>query len=117
MPKPTFSLEVKPFEAKKLIAYQDGSVVSREILATQNTTITLFAFAQGQGLSEHTTPFNALMQILDGEAHITIGRDEYMVKAGEIIIAPANTPHALKASKAFKMMLTMARDPKPPSTE
>lgn len=110
MSKLTLSLEVKPFEAEKLITYQDGSVVSREILATPHTTITLFAFAQGQGLSEHTTPFNALMQVLDGEAHITIGRVEHLVKTGEIIIAPANTPHALKANKAFKMMLIMARD-------
>lgn len=117
MTKPTLRLEVKPFESKKMIAYQDGSVVSREILATPHITITLFAFAQGQGLSEHTTPFNALMQILDGEAYITIGRDEHLVKTGEIIIAPANTPHALKANKAFKMMLTMARDLEPVSPE
>lgn len=112
MSHPTARLQAMSYEVKKLIAYQEGSIVSREILATEYTTITLFAFAQGQGLSEHTTPFTALMQILDGEAIITIGGDEHVVKAGEIILAPANTPHALKASRAFIMMLTMARDPK-----
>jgi quercetin dioxygenase-like cupin family protein len=91
------------------VEYQSGSVVSREVLRKDTGTVTLFAFAQDQGLSEHTAPFDALVCILDGEAKITISGNPVAVKAGEMIIMPANEPHALQAVKQFKMMLVMIR--------
>lgn len=92
-----------------LIAYQEGSVVSRTILAKDTGTVTLFAFAQGQGLSEHTAPFDALVYILDGESEITISGKPVQTKAGEMVIMPANKPHSLKATKKFKMLLVMIK--------
>jgi quercetin dioxygenase-like cupin family protein len=92
-----------------LIAYQDGSVVSREILSQKTGSVTLFAFDKGQGLSEHTAPFDALVSVLDGEAEITIAGEPFNVKAGEMIVMPAHRPHALKAVHKFKMMLVMIR--------
>ena len=92
-----------------LVEYQEGSVVSRTLIDKKTGTVTLFAFAEGQGLSEHTAPFDALVYILDGEAQITISGKPFHVKQGEIIIMPANEPHALKAFKNFKMMLVMIR--------
>jgi quercetin dioxygenase-like cupin family protein len=84
-------------------------VVSREIVRKDTGTVTLFAFDQGQGLSEHTAPFDALVYILDGEAKITISGNPVQVKAGELIIMPANEPHALQAVQKFKMLLVMIR--------
>ena len=92
-----------------LVDYQDGSVVSRTIIDQKTGTLTLFAFAKGQGLSEHTAPFDALVYILDGEAEITISGKALHVKEGEMVIMPANEPHALTAIKNFKMMLVMIR--------
>lgn len=92
-----------------LVDYQDGAVVSREIINKKTGTVTLFAFAAGQGLSEHTAPFDALVQLLDGEADITISGKTLRLKEGEIVIMPANQPHALKAVSRFKMILTMIR--------
>ncbi|MBM3148845.1 MAG: cupin domain-containing protein [Chloroflexi bacterium] len=92
-----------------LVGYQDGSVVSREIVSKPTGTVTLFAFDAGQGLSEHTAPFDALVYVFDGEAEITIAGKPFHVKEGEAIIMPANQPHALKATRKFKMMLTMVR--------
>jgi quercetin dioxygenase-like cupin family protein len=92
-----------------LIDYQKDSVVSRMLLNKQSGTVTLFAFDQKQGLSEHTAPFDALVQILDGEAMITISGKSILVKQGEMIIMPASEPHALEAVTKFKMMLTMIR--------
>jgi quercetin dioxygenase-like cupin family protein len=92
-----------------LVAYQDGAVVSRVILKKGTGNVTVFAFDQGQGLSEHTTPFDALVQVLDGRAEITVGGTPYDVKAGGMILMPANVPHALKAVERFKMALTMIR--------
>ncbi len=92
-----------------LIAYQEGSVVSRTILAKDTGTVTLFAFAQGQGLSEHTAPFDALVYLLDGESEITISGKPAQTKAGEMVIMPANKPHSLKATKKFKMLLVMIK--------
>ena len=89
------------------IQYQTGSVVSKEIVRKDTGTVTLFAFDQGQGLSEHTAPFDALVYILDGEAKITISGNPVQVKAGELIIMPANEPHALQAVQKFKMLLVM----------
>jgi quercetin dioxygenase-like cupin family protein len=92
-----------------LVDYQKGSVVSRTILEKETGTVTLFAFDQGQGLSEHTAPYDALVYILDGEADITISGRTHQLSVGEMIIMPANEPHALKAVKRFKMELTMIR--------
>jgi quercetin dioxygenase-like cupin family protein len=97
-------------ELKKLVEYQEGSVVSRTIINKKTGTITLFAFDKGQGLSEHTAPFDALVYILDGEAEIVISRKPYRLREGEMIIMPANHPHSLKAVERFKMLLTMIRD-------
>jgi quercetin dioxygenase-like cupin family protein len=91
------------------IGYQEGAVVSKTLIDKKTGTVTLFAFAQGQGLSEHTAPFDALVQILDGEVEIRISGKSFHLSPGEIILMPANEPHALKAIKPFKMMLTMIR--------
>jgi quercetin dioxygenase-like cupin family protein len=91
------------------IQYQDGSVVSREIIKKKTGTVTLFAFDEGQGLSEHTTPFDAAVYVLDGEAEIAIDGEPNRVGRGEMIIMPAHRPHALKANERFKMLLMMIR--------
>ncbi|WML66785.1 MAG: hypothetical protein METHP_00244 [Methanoregula sp. SKADARSKE-2] len=95
---------------KELIAYQEGSVVSRMIVSKKTGTITLFAFDAGEGLSEHTAPFDAIAAILDGEAEITIEEQEFHLTTGQMIIMPANKPHALKARTRFKMLLTMIHE-------
>ena len=92
-----------------LIDYQEGSVVSRTIVDKKTGTVTLFAFDEGQGLSEHTVPFDALVYLLDGEAEIVISGKALRLKEGEMVIMPADQPHALKAVKKFKMILTMIR--------
>ncbi len=93
----------------ELVDYQDGSVVSRTIIDKETGTCTLFAFDDGQGLSEHTAPFDALVYLLDGEAEVTISGDSHHLKEGDMIIMPADKPHALKALKRFKMMLVMIK--------
>lgn len=93
----------------ELVAYQDGSVVSRTLIDKKIGTLTAFAFDEGQGLSEHTAPYDAVVQILDGTAAITIDGVEHRVESGEMIIMPANHPHALKATTRFKMLLVMIR--------
>ena len=98
-----------PFNLEQDVAYADGSVVSKTLLKKETGNITLFAFAAGQGLSEHTAPFDAVVMILDGEAELTIGSDTHTVPAGEMLIMPANVPHALHAQKPFKMLLVMIR--------
>jgi len=92
-----------------LVDYQDGSVVSREVISGKTGTVTVFAFDEGQGLSEHTAPYDALVYILDGEAEVTISAKGLHVKEGDMVIMPANEPHALKAMKRFKMALFMVR--------
>ncbi len=92
-----------------LVNYQDGSVVSREIVKKPTGSVTLFAFDEGQGLSEHTAPFDALVQVLEGEAEITIAGKPHHVQGGEMILMPAHQPHALKALKRYKMILTLIR--------
>jgi quercetin dioxygenase-like cupin family protein len=114
MPQNKSSAKVKfePAQATlvaTLVDYQIGSIVSREILKGTTGKVTLFAFDEGEGLSEHTSPFNALVQIVEGEAEITISSQPHHVKAGELILMPAQQPHALKALKRFKMILTMIR--------
>lgn len=91
------------------VAYQKGSVVSKEIIRKGAGTVTIFAFDKGQGLSEHTAPFDALVHILDGEASIFIEGGLHRVRKGELITMPANKPHALKADRRFKMMLIMIK--------
>ena len=91
------------------IQYQTGTVVSRTIIAKPAGTVTLFAFDRGQGLSEHTAPYDALVYLLDGQAEIKISGQKHKLSAGEMIIMPANQPHALKANKKFKMLLIMIK--------
>ena len=92
-----------------LIDYQTGSVVSRTLIDKKTGTVTLFAFDGGQGLSEHTAPFDAFVHIIDGTAEITISGKSITVKGGELVIMPANEPHALRAREKFKMILIMIR--------
>ena len=92
-----------------LVSYQQGSVVSRTIIDKQAGTVTLFAFAKGQGLSEHIAPFDALAHVLEGEAEIVISGKPVHVQGGHMVIMPANQPHALRAITDFKMILTMIR--------
>lgn len=92
-----------------MVDYQKETVVSKTIIEKKTGTVTLFAFDQGQGLSEHTAPFDALVQVLDGEVEIKISGNPFHLKQGEMIIMPANKPHALKAVRQFKMLLTMIK--------
>jgi quercetin dioxygenase-like cupin family protein len=92
-----------------LVEYQAGSVVSREVVKKPTGTVTVFAFDAGQGLSEHTAPFDALVYLLDGEAEIRIAGTPIAARHGDMVIMPANKPHALKAVKRFKMLLVMIR--------
>ena len=96
-------------KAAALVDYHVGSVVSRTIIDQKTGTVTLFAFDKGQGLSEHTAPFDALVHLLDGEAEIVISGKALRLKEGEMVIMPANQPHALRAVEKFKMILTMIR--------
>ena len=102
-------LKSKVLELTQLLDYQEGSVVSREVLSLKTGTLTIFAFDQGQGLSEHTAPFDATVYCLDGEVEVTISEKPYRLQTGEMIIMPANEPHALKAVTQFKMLLIMIR--------
>jgi len=95
---------------KDLVAYQKESVVSKTLIKQEKGTITIFAFDKGQGLSEHTAPFDALVQVIDGKADVLIDGESNIVQIGEMIIMPANKPHALKAIEKFKMMLVMIRE-------
>ena len=92
-----------------LVAYQDGSVVSKTLIDKKIGTVTLFSFGAGQGLSEHTAPYDAFVQVVDGEAEVVINGEAQTVVAGQMIIMPANIPHELKAVKPFKMLLVMIR--------
>ncbi len=103
------NLAAQVLRAGDLVNYQAGAVVSRTIVNQKTGTVTLFAFDAGEALSEHTAPYDALAQALDGEAEITIAGQPFHLNAGEMIIMPANQPHAVKALKNFKMMLTMIR--------
>lgn len=114
MPQEKVSTEIKfaPAQAVNLaglVDYQSGAIVSREIVKGAGGRVTLFAFDEGEALSEHTSPFNALVQIVEGEAEITISGLPHRVTAGEGILMPAQQPHALAAVKRFKMILTMIR--------
>lgn len=103
----------KASQVADLISYQEGSVVSRTIAKTSGGTLTLFAFDVGQALSEHTAPFDAIVQVLDGATELVIGGDKVSAHTGQIVLMPANIPHAVFASTRFKMLLTMLRDTVP----
>jgi len=98
-----------PAVLSDLVAYQEGSVVSKTLINKQTGTVTLFAFDKGQGLSEHTAPFDAMVYVLDGAADISIAGNPLRVGTGEMVIMPATIPHAVNAVERFKMMLTMIR--------
>ena len=100
----------KVVNVSKMVDYQDGSVVSRTVIDKDTGTVTFFAFDKGEGLSEHTAPYDALVQIIDGEALIEISGESYNVQKGQTILMPADEPHALQAEKRFKMMLVMIKD-------
>ncbi|MEE8437564.1 MAG: cupin domain-containing protein [Candidatus Neomarinimicrobiota bacterium] len=100
----------KPGNVNKLISYQDTAVVSKTVLKKSQGSVTLFAFAKGEGLSDHSTPFDALVFVTDGTAEITIAGKVNSVSAGEMIIMPAHKPHALTAVIPFKMMLVMIKE-------
>lgn len=103
-------LKGKVLSLKDLVAYQEGTIASRMIINKKAGNITLFAFDKGEGLSEHTAPFDAVLTVLDGEAETTIGGTSFRLKEGETIIMPANIPHAVSAITRFRMMLTMIRE-------
>lgn len=103
---------LRPAEVKQLVdllQYQDGSIVSRVLLKNKGGTVTLFAFDMGEGLSEHTAPFDALVVVTEGEANVDIAGESYKVRQGETITLPANRPHAVRAATKFKMLLIMIR--------
>ncbi len=102
-------LSSKASNLSELITYQPGSVVSRQLIKKSTGNVTLFAFDKGEGLSEHTAPFDALVSLLEGSAEIIISGKSYHLRQGEMIILPATQPHALKATEKFKMMLVMIR--------
>jgi len=105
----TDTLIAQAVTMSELVAWQPGSVVSRTLLDKKAGTLTLFAFAQGQGLSEHTAPYDAFVQVLAGTGTVTINGEEHLVEAGQMIIMPANVPHSLRADVPFKMLLVMIR--------
>lgn len=99
----------KPVDAVTLVAYAEGSVVSRTLINRDTGSLTLFAFDKGESLSEHTAPFDALIHVLDGEAEVTVGGVAHRVKAGQMILMPNRVPHAVRAVERFKMTLFLAR--------
>ena len=99
----------KVLNLEEMVEYSSGGVISKQVLKSQSGNITLFSFDQGQGLSEHTAPFDAVVQVLDGEAQVIIGGHSNLVKKGEFIIMPAKEPHAIQAVERFKMLLTMIK--------
>lgn len=102
-------LRARTLKVEDLIEYQNGAVVSREIIHKGTGTVTIFAFDKGEGLSEHTAPFDAMVQVIDGKAEITISGNKNILEKGDMIIMPASEPHALNALERFKMILTMIR--------
>lgn len=113
MADPTTSESAEPpvtvLNTAGLVAYQPGGIVSRQILKKATGNITLFAFDEGQELTEHTSPFEALVQAVEGEADITVGGEAHRVRGGEMIVLPARVPHAVRSLSRFKMLLTMIR--------
>ena len=101
--------DMNPNSLVDIVAYQKEAIVSKTIIEKKTGTVTLFAFDQGQGLSEHTAPFDALVQVVEGELEIKISSKPFTLKQGQIMIMPANEPHALRAVKSLKMLLTMIK--------
>ncbi|MGZ4932343.1 MAG: cupin domain-containing protein [Halobacteriota archaeon] len=101
--------KAKAYDVRGLVEYAANAVVSTTLIDTTAGTITLFSFDEGQGLSEHTAPYDAVVQIIDGEAELTIGGNAVRASEGNMVVMPANIPHALHATKRFKMLLTMIR--------
>jgi quercetin dioxygenase-like cupin family protein len=102
-------LKARILKVEDLVEYQEGAVVSREIIRKDTGTVTIFAFDKGEGLSEHTAPFDALVQVIDGKAEITISGNKNVLEKEDMIIMPASQPHSLRALERFKMILTMIR--------
>lgn len=100
----------EPFALAAHVSYQDGSIVSRTLVKKNGGTLTLFAFDAGQSLSEHSAPFDAVVQILDGEAELVIGGKEVFANSGQTVLVPADVPHAVHALQRFKMLLIMIRE-------
>jgi len=103
-------LNKKIMELENITDYQDGAIVSKMVIAKKTGTVTHFSFAKGEGLSEHTAPFDAMVYIVDGSAKIVISGEEFLLNRGETIIMPANEPHALYAVENFKMILIMIKE-------
>jgi quercetin dioxygenase-like cupin family protein len=101
----------KVLDMETLLSYQNNAIVSSMIIAKNTGTVTLFAFDKGEGLSEHSAPYDAMVYIVDGKSEITISGEKFIVSAGEFIIMPANEPHALNACENFKMLLIMIKEP------
>jgi quercetin dioxygenase-like cupin family protein len=101
----------QPVELANLVAYQDGGVVSRTLVKKNGGTVTVFAFDKGQALSEHTAPFDAIVQVLDGDVELVIGGKSVPATAGQTVLMPAGIPHAVNATSKFKMLLIMVREP------
>jgi quercetin dioxygenase-like cupin family protein len=108
--KRTADLAAKVLVVNDLVRYQEGTVASRMIVFRKTGTITLFAFDAGEGLSEHSAPYDAILQVTDGEARVSIAGAPFTVRSGEMIILPADKPHAVEAKQRFKMTLTMIRE-------
>ncbi|MBN1794737.1 MAG: cupin domain-containing protein [Candidatus Omnitrophica bacterium] len=108
-PYTTASAKQPNVSLNHILEYQKGAVVSRSLIDKPSGTVTLFAFDKGQGLSEHTAPFDALVYLLEGRAEIVISNQPYMLGTGEMIIMPANEPHSLKAVERFQMLLVLIR--------
>ncbi|MDI6733146.1 MAG: cupin domain-containing protein [Planctomycetota bacterium] len=102
-------LDPEILDLKRLVDYQNGSIVSKTLINKKTGTVTLFAFDEGQGLSEHVAPFDAMVYVTDGEVDIRISGKSFHLKSGETIIMPANKPHGLKALRKFKMLLIMIK--------
>ncbi len=102
----------KAINVAELLGYSEGSVISRTIKKSKVGTMTMFSFDAGQELSEHSTPYDAFVQVLDGEVRLTIGGEDVIAKNGDIVLMPADVPHAVYADKRFKMLLTMIKEPK-----
>lgn len=100
----------KAIELNSAIEYSDGAIVSKTLAENKGGTLTLFAFDKGQALSEHSAPFDAIVQLLDGKAEFTIGGEPHELSKGELIVMPANIPHAVRAVDKFKMLLTMFKE-------
>ncbi|HNR42736.1 MAG TPA: cupin domain-containing protein [Bacteroidales bacterium] len=101
--------KAKIFSFPESIEYSDGGIVSKTVLKKSTGNISLFSFAAGEGLSEHTAPFDAMIQVVEGKGEIIIGGKSFILNAGQVIIMPANIPHSVKAAEKFKMVLTMIR--------